>query len=71
MSKWKAGQIVTLKYKNTKIRCRVMKSKDRIVCGHCGFDYLPILFCYEQCWCNKDSKMPKDHYFKILHKHFE
>lgn len=68
--KWKAGQLVTLKYKNTKLLCRVMKSPDRYTCRHCDFDYFPIVACLPYCAkVLSDSKIPSGHYFKILHKY--
>jgi len=70
--KWKAGQLVTLKYKNTKLLCRVMKSPDRYTCRHCNFDDLPIMVCKPYCSrTSLNSKMPYGHYFKILHKHVD
>lgn len=68
--KWKAGQLVTLKYKKTKLLCRIVKSKTNRVCGNCNFDYLPILFCHKYC-NDSTSKMPDGHYFKILLKYVD
>lgn len=68
--KWKAGQLVTLKYINTRILCRVVKAKTNRVCGNCNFDYLPILVCSKYC-LKPTSKMPDNHYFKILFKYVD
>lgn len=68
--KWKAGQLVTLKYKNTKLLCRIVKAKTNRICMNCSFDYLPILFCYKHC-NDSTSKMPEGHYFKILFKYID
>ena len=68
--KWRAGQLVTLKYKNTKLLCRIVKAKTNRICMNCSFDYLPILFCYKHC-NDSTSKMPEGHYFKILFKHVD
>ena len=63
MSKYKAGQIVTLKYGNIRFVCRVIKT--RFGCAECFFfTYSSPPLCTEQC----DEKLGV-YVYKLIRKY--